>query len=92
MNHSILQLLHALAAAAPPRGYRPFLDPLDLHEAWWYTLIPLALGISMAYKAVRLEDLSRFWKQSLLMTVQTVLGMIGLAVIAFIVVELIVYR
>ena len=81
-----------LAQAAAPRAYRPFIDPLDLHNVWWFTLIPLALGISMAYKAVRLEDLSRFWKQSLLMTVQVVAGMIGLAVAAFIVVELIVYQ
>lgn len=81
-----------LAQAAAPHPYRPFIDPLDLHNLWWFTLIPLALAISMAYKAVRLEDLSRFWTQSLLMTIQVVAGMIGLAVAAFIVVELIVYR
>lgn len=80
------------APAVVTHGYRPFIDPLDLHNVWWFTLIPLALGISMAYKAVRLEDLSRFWTQALLMTVQVVAGMIGLAIAAYVVVELIVYR
>jgi hypothetical protein len=73
-------------------AYTPFLDPLNLHDHWWFTLIPLALGISMAYKAVRLHDLRHFWKQSLVMTVQVILGMVGLAAVVFIVVELIVPR
>lgn len=91
-----LSLLHSMfliaAAGQPARGYRPFLDPMEIHEYWWLTLIPLALGISMAYKAIRLEDLSRFWGQALLMTAQVVAGMIGLAIAAYLVVELIVYR
>lgn len=70
--------------------HRLFIDPLDLHDAWWLTLIPLSLGISMAYKAVRLEDLTRFWKQVALMTAQMVLGMIGLAAAVYIIVEVLV--
>lgn len=36
--------------------FRPFLDPIELHGLWWVLLIPLALGISVVYKAVRLPD------------------------------------
>ncbi|MBL8746488.1 MAG: hypothetical protein JNK58_09055 [Phycisphaerae bacterium] len=85
-------LTSSVSQAAATHTYRPFVDPLDLHNLWWWTLIPLALGISMAYKAVRLQDLSKYWQQSLLMTGQVVGGMIGLAVAAYIIVELIVYR
>lgn len=82
----------ALLLANAARVYRPFLDPLDLHDAWWLTLIPLALGISMAYKAIRLEDLRRFWTQSALMAFQIVAGMVGLAAAAYIIIELIAAR
>lgn len=73
-------------------GYTPFVDPLDLHGWWWLTLLPLALLMSMAYKAVRVADLSKYWGQVLLMTAQTVLGMVGLAVLVYVVVEVLVAR
>lgn len=38
--------------------FRPFLDPIELHGLWWVLLFPLALGISVVYKAVRLPDAS----------------------------------
>ena len=40
-------------------AYRPFIDPLDLQRGWFILLLPLALGVSITYKAVRVEDLSR---------------------------------
>lgn len=71
-------------------SYTPFLDPLDLHEHWWWTLIPLAFGISMAYKAVRVADLRHYWKQVGVMTAQVLAGMVILAAAVFVVVELVV--
>jgi hypothetical protein len=59
-------------------AYRPLLDPLDLHDAWFWLLLPLALLIAIAYKAVRVPDLSQFWRQTLLFTAQIVLGIVGL--------------
>lgn len=93
----ISALLHhaarALALIPPPassRPWRPFLDPIDLHDRWWLTIIPLALGISIAYKAVRVQTLERFWPRVLLMTGQVVAGMIALAVCVFLLVEVLV--
>lgn len=68
-------------------AYTPFLTPLDLHDHWWFTLAPLALGISIAYKAVRLKDLSKFWPAVAVMTVQIIGGMMALALLAFVIVE-----
>lgn len=72
---------------APFLAWRPFLDPLPLHQWWWLTLIPLSLFVSMTYKAVRLPDLAPFWKQAFLMAAQMVLGMAGLAVMVYLAVE-----
>ncbi len=67
--------------------WRPFLDPLNLHAYWWMFLIPLALGVSWTYRAVRLHDLSRFPRAVAIMTIQIVLAMIALGAASFIFVE-----
>lgn len=68
-------------------AYIPFLDPLDLHTAWWLTLVPLALGISVVYKAIRMRDLKGYAGQVLMMTVQIILGVIGISAALFIITE-----
>lgn len=74
----------------PLLGWTPFLEPLPLHEHWWLTLIPLALGISIAYRAVRVKDFRSYWKRVLVMTIQIVGGMILLAAAVFLLVEVLV--
>lgn len=62
-------------------AYIPFLYPLNVfHELWYLLLLPLAFGISVIYKAVRLHTLERFWREVAVMTLQIVLAMIILAV------------
>lgn len=74
----------------PPPGYRPFIDPLNLHDRWWLTLIPLALGISFAYKAVRVKSFDGYLKQVLHMSFMIVLAMVLIAAGLYLFVELIV--
>ncbi|MEX2218344.1 MAG: hypothetical protein WD749_06245 [Phycisphaerales bacterium] len=66
-------------------AWRPFLDPMQLHGWWWAFLVPLSLGISVAYKAVRVGDLRDYWRQVAMMTVQIILGMVLLGVAAFVI-------
>jgi hypothetical protein len=62
-------------------GYIPFVHPINaVHEWWLLLLVPLAFGISVTYKAVRMKTLEEYWRQVLVMTVQIVLAMIGLAI------------
>ena len=68
----------------------PFLDPLNLQEVWWWLLVPMAVLMSIAWKAVRVSSFKNFWRPVLIMTVQIVLAMAGLAVGAFVVVEVLV--
>lgn len=64
-------------------AYTPFIDPIDFHD-WWFTLlVPISLGISIAYKAVRVPDLRSYWRQVVVLTVQIVLSMIGLGIGAY---------
>ena len=69
-------------------GWTPFINPINAFHQWWYLLmIPLAFGIAIIYKAVRMPDLQRFWRESLAMTAQIVLAMLGLAIVIMLLVQ-----
>lgn len=68
-------------------AWRPFLDPIDAHRWWYLLLIPVSLGVSLAYKAVRSRDLARYHREVLIMTAQVILGMIGLATASLVLFE-----
>jgi hypothetical protein len=42
-------------------AWRPFLDPLDIHELWYLLLPPLVFAIALVYKALKLPTLERIW-------------------------------
>ncbi|MDX2131854.1 MAG: hypothetical protein SFY69_07370 [Planctomycetota bacterium] len=67
-------------------AYRPFIDPIELHELWFVLIVPLALFLSLAYKAVRVPDLSTLPRQVIIMTVQICFWMaaLGLATYLFV--------
>jgi len=73
-------------------AYRPFIDPIDVHTLWYLLLVPLALGVSAAYKAVRVDELREFPRAVLVMTAQIVLGMIALGVLSYVFVQFVVPR
>ncbi|MEC9372483.1 MAG: hypothetical protein VYC34_01510 [Planctomycetota bacterium] len=73
-------MLHMLAMTL---AWRPFLTPLNLQDGtWWLLLAPLAFGVSMVYKAVRVPNMDRYWREVLLMTGQIIGAMIlmGIAI------------
>ena len=75
----------------PLLAYIPFIHPINLFHDWWYLLlIPLAFGISIIYKALRLPTLDGFWPQVGIMTAQIVLAMIGLAVFLVLIVAVVI--
>ena len=72
-------------------AYIPFINPLNVFHVWWYLLLaPMALGIAVVYKALKLASLEQYWRQVVMMTVQILLGMIALAVGLAILVQLII--
>jgi hypothetical protein len=72
-------------------AYIPFVHPINFFHEWWYLLlVPLAFGISIIYKAVRLPALEHFWRSVAVMTLQIVLAMLGLAIALVVLVQVIV--
>ena len=71
-------------------AYRPFIDPINAHHWWYLLLIPMALGISVAYKAVRVPDLKEFPRAVAVMTVQIVVAMIALGAASYVCVQYVV--
>lgn len=67
-----------LASLVMASGWRPFIDPMDAHRAWYLLLIPMALFISMVYRAVRLPDLSKYWTHVAILAGQIVFWIIAL--------------
>ena len=62
-------------------GWTPFLEPMNAMQSWWYLLlIPLAFGIAVIYRALREEDYGIYWQSVIIMTVQIVLGIVGIAI------------
>ncbi len=69
-------------------AYIPFLDPINALHDWWYTLIvPLSLGISIIYRALRLERLDRFWSAAAILTVQILVAMGALGIVLVMLVQ-----
>ena len=64
-------------------AWRPFLDPIDAHGWWYLLLVPLALGISVVYKAVRVSTLDGYWKQVIVLTAQIVIGIVALGAASY---------
>ena len=67
----------------------PFVEPMPSIGAWWPALlIPLTIGISMIYKALKLPTLEKYVQNVLVMTAQIVGSMILLAVGLYVVVQI----
>jgi len=61
-------------------SYRPFITPLPVWDYWIWLLIPLCLGVSIVYKAIRIEVLRDVPKQALMITLWILGGMAAAAV------------
>lgn len=69
-------------------AWRPFLDPLSLHDSWFVLLVPLSLFISISYKAVRRPRLDRgYWRSVFIMTAQVIISMILLGAALFVFIQ-----
>jgi hypothetical protein len=61
-------------------AWTPFLQPAPAVDRWWWLLIiPLAVGVSFAYKATRTADIARLPREALRMSALIVSAMVGLA-------------
>jgi hypothetical protein len=74
-------------SASAVLAWRPLLDPIALHEHWYILLVPLAVGIAIAYKAVRVPDPKHFWRPVAEFATMIVVGMAALGAATYLFVE-----
>ena len=86
--------LSALGVSAPGMlAWTPFIQPAPAVDRWWWLLvIPMALGVALAYKATRSADVAQLPRDVLRMTVQIVLAMVGIALFLYLLVIVLVPR
>lgn len=60
--------------AATEYTYRPFLTPLPLWDYWIWLILPLLIGLSVGWKAMKCEDLSRLPREALRLTIKMIFG------------------
>lgn len=80
-------LMAPLAPTLASTGWRPFLDPIHLHRQWFLLLVPLAFGIALTYRAVRVATFEKFWRKVLILTFQVVFSMILLGIGAYLFIQ-----
>lgn len=69
----------------------PFVEPFPAMGAWWpFLLIPLAIGISMIYKALRVSNLNIYPREVAIMTTQIIVAMIALSLALILLVQIII--
>ena len=62
----------------PMLAWIPFVTPAPgVSGYWWVLALPMSLFISMAWKAVRQDDMAGYWPAVAKMTAQVVLGMVA---------------
>lgn len=83
-------ITHLALAAAPALtlAWRPFLDPIDLHDHWLWLLPPLAFAIALVYKTLKLPDLDHLWSQAFRLTGMILLIAASAAALLWLLVEL----
>jgi hypothetical protein len=64
-------VLHGIAVGPVTlAAYRPFLEPLRLDSYWLLLMLPLVIAISMAYKAIKLDNLAYLPREAAFLAVQ----------------------
>ena len=68
-------------------AWHPFLQPAPGVQRWWWILVlPMAVGVSLAYKSTRTVDLERLPREALRMSVQVVAALVGIALFLYLLV------
>ncbi len=80
-----MSMMALLAEGAMLPAYRPFIDPIQVHGLWWLMVVPMAFGVAVVYKAVRMPSPGNgaYWLGVLKMMVEIIAGMALLAVLTY---------
>jgi hypothetical protein len=69
-----------LAAQSATRAFELFRQPLPVWDYWYLLLIPLCLGISIVYKAIKCREMKQVTREASVIFAMIMLGMILAAI------------
>jgi hypothetical protein len=84
-----LGLLAVVTAWPTALGFRPFLDPLPIDRYWMLLLIPMVVAISVVYKTIKTDRLSKIPREASVLAAQIVAFMILAAAALWLLTELV---
>lgn len=62
-------------------AWTPFLQPAPGVTSWWWLLlVPTAVGIAIAYTSIRSKTVAAIPREALVMTLQILAAVVGIAV------------
>ena len=76
-------------AILPTLGFRPFFDPLPVDGYWMFLLLPMIIAISVVYKTIKTDRLSKIPREASILAAQIVAFMILAAVALWMLTELV---
>ncbi len=77
-------MILTIAFSTPMIGWIPFLHPAgSLGNLWWLLMIPLILGISIAYRATHDASIDQFWTRVFVFVTKSTLAMGSLALVMY---------
>jgi len=63
-------------------AYTPFVDAMSIHAQWYLLIVPMVFFVAVGYKAVRVTDMKRYWRNVFAFVVQ-VLGVMAVLAVGF---------
>ena len=61
---------------AAEESFRPFWQPLPVWNYWYLLLLPLCVGVSIVYKAIKCRDMKQVPREAAVIFVMIILGMV----------------
>ena len=68
--------MFAVLAEATTQSFELFRQPLPVWDYWYLLLIPLCLGISIVYKAIKCREMKQVTRESAVIFFMILLGMV----------------
>lgn len=68
--------MFAVLAEAAAKSFELFRQPLPVWDYWYLLLIPLCMGISVVYKAIKCREMKQVLRESVVIFFMILLGMV----------------
>ena len=62
-------------------AYTPFIDPLPAWNFWMALIVPLTVGVSIAYKSIKCRSMSQVPREATQISILILIGMAAAALV-----------